>query len=283
MIFLVAFFTSFILALLLVRFNRWHSHIGVDDDFDSVQKLHNESVPRIGGIALFTGLLSAVLVNYNADIGLLFISILPIFLIGIVEDLSKRIPPIIRLIAAFISATIVIMSFDISLTSIGWDWFDNYIFTNTIFAVGFSIFMVGGVAHSTNIIDGLNGLLLIYSILVLLIFLVIATQLNDVFIISIILGLLGSVVGLLLLNFPTAKIFTGDAGAYMVGFLLAAISLMLVNRNPQVSAWMPLLLMIYPVFETLFSMYRKKILNRASVFKPDAYHLHLMLLEAHLD
>jgi UDP-N-acetylmuramyl pentapeptide phosphotransferase/UDP-N-acetylglucosamine-1-phosphate transferase len=65
----------------------------------------------------------------------------------------------------------------------------------------------------------------------------------------------------LIWNYPRGKIFLGDGGAYLLGFWLAELSVLLVVRHPEVSPWFPMLLLVYPIFETLFSMYRSKVLQ----------------------
>ncbi len=62
-----------------------------------------------------------------------------------------------------------------------------------------------------------------------------------------------------------------------MGYLLAALSFLLVARHPEVSPWYPLLLCIYPVFETLFSIWRKRIVRGASPGVPDGLHLHMLV------
>ena len=69
----------------------------------------------------------------------------------------------------------------------------------------------------------------------------------------------------------------GDGGAYFIGFMMAVIGLMLGNRNEEVSHWFILLLFIYPLYETSFSVYRKKIVRKTLPSQPDGYHLHMML------
>ena len=78
-----------------------------------------------------------------------------------------------------------------------------------------------------------------------------------------------------IINFPSGSLFAGDSGAYLIGFLIALVSVLLVTRNPQVSAWCPMLLAVYPVWETLFSIYRKKFLRGRSPNMPDGLHLHI--------
>ncbi|MFN3598497.1 MAG: glycosyl transferase family 4, partial [Aquificaceae bacterium] len=72
-------------------------------------------------------------------------------------------------------------------------------------------------------------------------------------------------------------IFLGDGGAYLVGFLIAEISVLLVKRNPEVSPWFPLLVVAYPVVESLFSIYRRKVLRGRSPGEPDKLHLHTLV------
>ncbi|MEM1669013.1 MAG: hypothetical protein QXM53_10185, partial [Thermofilaceae archaeon] len=72
-------------------------------------------------------------------------------------------------------------------------------------------------------------------------------------------------------------IFLGDGGAYLIGFLVGALSILLVERNPQVSPWFALMVNSYPVVETLFSVYRKTILRKLSPMIPDGLHLHMLV------
>jgi len=91
--------------------------------------------------------------------------------------------------------------------------------------------------------------------------------------------MLGAMIGFMSLNWPKGKIFMGDGGAYLVGFILAELSVLLIARNPSVSPWFPLTLLGYPIFETLFSMYRRKFLHQTISGHPDALHLHQLIFK----
>src|SRR5947208_8318099 len=69
----------------------------------------------------------------------------------------------------------------------------------------------------------------------------------------------------------------GDGGAYLLGFWLAELSVLLVAQHPEVSPWFPMLLLVYPIFETLFSMYRRKFIQRQSPGQPDRMHMHQVI------
>jgi UDP-GlcNAc:undecaprenyl-phosphate/decaprenyl-phosphate GlcNAc-1-phosphate transferase len=84
-------------------------------------------------------------------------------------------------------------------------------------------------------------------------------------------------VGFLLWNYPKGKVFLGDAGAYFIGFMYAELSIQLVARNADVSAWFVIALAAYPIVETLFSIYRRKVVRRTAAMQPDTLHLHSLL------
>jgi UDP-GlcNAc:undecaprenyl-phosphate/decaprenyl-phosphate GlcNAc-1-phosphate transferase len=88
--------------------------------------------------------------------------------------------------------------------------------------------------------------------------------------------LAASIAGFLVLNYPRGRIFLGDGGAYLVGLLLAELSVILVHRNSEVSPWFPLVLLAYPVWETLFSMYRRKV-SGGSTGEADCLHFHTLV------
>jgi UDP-N-acetylmuramyl pentapeptide phosphotransferase/UDP-N-acetylglucosamine-1-phosphate transferase len=94
---------------------------------------------------------------------------------------------------------------------------------------------------------------------------------------TIVFAVVGAVMGFFLWNFPAGLIFMGDGGAYLLGFLLAEVSILLINRNGSISPIFPLLLCAYPIFETLFTMYRRKVVRGVAVGAPDGIHLHTLI------
>jgi len=89
--------------------------------------------------------------------------------------------------------------------------------------------------------------------------------------------LLLSTLGFFVLNWPSGKIFLGDAGAYLLGFWVVELGLMLVNRNPRISPMAPVVVGIFPLIETLFSMYRRKFVRQHPINHPDGLHLHTLI------
>ena len=84
--------------------------------------------------------------------------------------------------------------------------------------------------------------------------------------------------GFFVLNFSTGKIFLGDGGAYLLGFILASLAIQLPARNYDVSPWTSLIFCSYPIIETIFTIFRR-IKNRKSIHEPDNLHLHHLVSE----
>lgn len=273
---------SAITAAFVVASSRAHLRFTGDRAGTGPQKFHVIPVPRIGGLAILAGLVVGLLFvdgrGYGppADFAAFGIAILPIFLAGFAEDLSKRIRPRVRLIAAFVGAAAAFWLLDAELRRLDLPFFDALLrFTPLAFVV--TLFCVGGVAHAINIIDGYNGLAGVVSAIILTSILIVAVLVGDAFVASISVAAIGAVIGFLIWNYPRGWLFAGDGGAYLLGFTIALLSVLLVTRNEQVSAWFPLLLCAYPVWETLFSIYRKKSLRGQSPGEPDGVHLHMLI------
>jgi UDP-N-acetylmuramyl pentapeptide phosphotransferase/UDP-N-acetylglucosamine-1-phosphate transferase len=154
---------------------------------------------------------------------------------------------------------------------------DNLMLAYPALAIGITCFAVAGVANAFNIIDGYNGLSSMVAIIVLSGLTYVAFQVGDTQIIIAALAMIGALLGFLIWNYPRGLIFLGDGGAYLVGFWIAELSVLLTARHPEVSKWFPLLLCIYPIFETLFTIYRRVILKRLHPGMPDALHFHQLI------
>lgn len=275
---LVVFIISILVAFVVLRFQHIYHDYSHNNDLIGVQKFHFEAVPRIGGVGVFLSFYigSWLLVN-NFNLSVVFwIAPLPVFITGIYEDLTAKAHPVARLVAAFFSILIAFIWMGVGIDNLGFVWVDELLSTHVWASLLFTLLVVGGAVNSLNIIDGFNGLLGGYSVLTSLAFAYVAYLLGDEMIMQLSLLLASSILGLLLFNFPFGKIFMGDGGAYFVGFILAMIGLMLVDRHEELSNWFVLLVFIYPMFELLYSIYRRIIL-KVGVIQPDASHLHSLV------
>lgn len=276
--FVIAWFVTFF----VLRYEDFHSHITLDADA-GVQKLHSKPTPRVGGMAVFLGVFSAIglAAMQNADIktnlGLLLLAALPAFLGGLVEDLTKKVTPLVRLVLAFMSAALAFFLLDARLDRVdiwGIDWL---LANSLLFSFLLTMVAVGGVSHAVNIIDGFNGLMSGYAVLAFSAFAAIAWWLDDDFLFLVSMASAGGILGFLYFNFPKGRIFMGDGGAYLIGFMLAEVSVMMIVRHGVVSAWFVLAVLALPVFETVFSIYRRAFVQKTKIGMPDALHLHTLI------
>jgi UDP-N-acetylmuramyl pentapeptide phosphotransferase/UDP-N-acetylglucosamine-1-phosphate transferase len=280
---ILAFLVSLIANFFIVRYKHLHLHLTADSDLSGVQKFHTIAVPRIGGAAIFIGALGALSFKYfqNIDVGLfglilLFCS-LPAFLAGFFEDVTKKVGVKFRLIATILSAALAGIFLNAWLTSIQVLGIDNLLLMYPAFAITLTCVGVAGVANSFNIIDGYNGLSSMVAITILAGIAYVAFQVQDHLIMISSIAMMGALLGFWIWNYPRGLIFLGDGGAYLVGFWIAELSVLLTARHSEISKWFPLLLCIYPIFETVFTIYRRAILMRKNPGMPDALHLHQLI------
>ena len=272
---LLSILISLTLTLIIVLLPKnWVTDL---DDLTGVQKFHHQPTPRIAGVPVFMSFFIGLwyLDLQEVDYVFLLLASLPVFMGGSIEDIIVRVSPFKRMISILASIVMMFVFLDIRIDFLGFTLVD-YFLSNSIVSLIFTLLVVGGLVNAINIIDGYNGLLIGYSIAVLLAIAYVANILGDDLVIQLSLILIASLLGVFIFNFPFGKIFMGDGGAYFIGFMMAVIGLMLGNRNEEVSHWFILLLFIYPLYETIFSIYRKKIVRNTSPSQPDGYHLHMM-------
>ncbi|WP_259660484.1 MraY family glycosyltransferase [Zwartia hollandica] len=270
-------FASLVICLAIVWTARWHGAHTLDSSA-GVQKVHHTPTPRIGGVAILIGCWIGWYFappEISVMLGPIMVAATPAFVAGAVEDTLKRGRVTERLIATFASGVLAWWLTGDSLTRVGIGGVD-WLLTITPVSVLFTAFAVGGVANAINIIDGLNGLAA-STVLVCLSGLGMLAFLNgdaEMAKISFILG--GATLGFLLVNYPSGKIFLGDGGAYLLGFLLGWVAVMVAMRNPAMSPWAPLLACGYPILEVLFSMARRTA-RTLKLGHPDRLHLHSLV------
>lgn len=279
---IAAFFVSLISCLLIIRYQHLHTHLTGDSKLSEPQKFHNKVVPRIGGVAIFLGLLAAAMIRWlqdaSADISLftLLICSLPAILIGLTEDTTKCISVRTRLFASATSALLAGYFLNAWIYRIDVIGIDSVLATPAV-SILFTCVAITGLVNAYNIIDGFNGLASMVAIIALIAITYVAFRIGDTAVAIASLTMAGALAGFFIWNYPRGIIFLGDGGAYLIGFWIAAVSILLVSRNSQVSPWFAVLVNCYPIFETLFSIWRKKIHQGKSPGQADAVHFHSLI------
>jgi UDP-N-acetylmuramyl pentapeptide phosphotransferase/UDP-N-acetylglucosamine-1-phosphate transferase len=272
--FIVGCGSTFVACLLLLATQRWHGKLSLDST-EGVQKTHSVPTLRIGGIAIIAGLLSILFFTAHRSnnlLGPILVAALPAFVFGLAEDLTKKVGVGARLLATTLSGLLAWTLTGVSITHVE-IWGLDLLLSFLPFSVLFTAFAIGGVANAFNIIDGFNGLASGTVLICLAAIGAMAHQVGDFELAGLCFVIGGVAAGFLIVNYPFGKIFLGDGGAYLLGFLTAWLAVLLAARNPSVSPWAPLLACGYPVFETMFSIARR-FRARSNPGKPDSWHLH---------
>ena len=232
--------------------------------------LGKKNTPLTGGVFLIL-FLSFIFIEKNITTYLFLIFI---FLIGLTSDMKILSVPSRRLFLQSILIIIFVYFFDVTIISTRIDFLDQ-ILKNYFFSVLFTSLCLVIVINGTNFIDGLNGLVLSYYLIVLAIIykLNFLTGLNFTDVQSFYFFYLLLV--LVVFNFLN-KFYLGDSGAYLLGFLFGYILIEAHNNNQYVSPFFIALLLWYPCYENLFSIIRKFNLGKSPV-SPDSKHFHQLL------
>jgi UDP-N-acetylmuramyl pentapeptide phosphotransferase/UDP-N-acetylglucosamine-1-phosphate transferase len=281
----LALMVSLAACALNIFTERWHGRYSFDVDVHGIQKVHKNAVPRTGGIALLSGVLSVPVfgnleyfaIPLQTDTKIVIFKLLlaatPAFLAGIIEDLTKKVSVRTRLCSIFVSAVLAAWLLGAYLPRLDIWALDGALQLVPI-SLAVTAFAVVGVTNSINIIDGFNGVAGATVAVILAGTGYLSWRAGDVLVTQLALAGIGATIGFLMLNYPTGRLFMGDGGAYFIGFWAAEVAVLTIVRNPGINAWQILAIFAYPVIEVLFSMYRRKILHNRLVGAPDRLHLH---------
>ena len=274
---LIGGLTTFIGCTLLVLTKKWHARWSIDGSH-GVQKFHIHPTPRVAGLAILIGAVVGYLFSppeVAVVLGPMLVAGLPAFIFGFVEDLTKKVGVRERLLATMASGILAWWLTGISLNRLD-VWGVDSLLTWLPASVMLTGFAIGGVANAVNIIDGFNGLAAGVVVVCLCSLGLCAYSVGDPVLTKVCIILMGVIAGFVVVNFPLGKIFLGDGGAYLMGFWLGWIAVLLPMRNPSVSPWTSLLACGYPVLEVLFSMLRRYRRN-LHPGHPDRLHMHSLI------
>lgn len=263
------------------------------DKPDEKRKIHVKPIPNLGGIAIFTGFLFSALLyvpdSLLSEVRILLAAGVIIFMVGLKDDLmglSAR----VKLVAQVVASGLVSILTDLRVKEI-------YCFGGSMyFEYSTSIFLtvvfITGLVNAYNLIDGIDGLAGSLGILFSITYGVFFYNMGATDWAILASSLVGVLVGFLIFNITPAKIFMGDSGSLLLGFMAAIFSLKFLGLRPvnkPSAIYIPLGLafpivisvVIVPVFDTI-RVFTIRILNGKSPFQADRNHLHHLLLDTGL-
>ena len=239
------------------------------------QQIHEKETIRVGGAAVVVGVLLLFVFMWpgSQHFAVTLLCIAPIFLIGVSEDVTNSVSALARLIISIASATSLVIFDETVISLTGFVAFD-LLLTMPALAAILSIVSITTMCHAINIIDGLNGLASGTCIIILSSIAILAGMAGDSDIKLVALVVLAPTLGFFLLNFPRGLIFLGDGGAYFLGMTVAFVAINLPTRNPEISSFASLLIVSYPIYETMRSYVRRFKKRGQALMQPDNLHLH---------
>ena len=301
---LLGFFVALAIAYILTPLIQTRAQkLGILDK-PSKRKIHNTPIPRLGGVSIYVSLFLTTLIFLAAywKYSTFFIGTFAllgvfaggtiIFFLGLLDDIES-LPPMLKLLIQIMAASVGYFlgikilhlanpfyhaDFYFFKLSVG----DQVIHFDPIVSYILTIVWVVGITNAINLVDGMDGLAtgvcLISAIAIWAVSLDYRINQSAGALMSATLA--GGLLGFLRWNFNPARIFLGDSGAYLTGFVLASLAISCVTKKVAVVIMAPVIILIFafPIVDTLFAVIRRT-LNRKSILEPDKGHLHHRILK----
>jgi len=273
---IIAFIASLITVLIVTPFIiKFAIKIGATDN-PNQRKVHKKTMPRLGGLAIFIGVVVGYFVGglYDQKMTAISVGAILIIILGILDD-KYELSALTKLLGQILVAGIVV-STGLTIDFISIPFVDK--FNLGLWAFPVTMIWIVGITNAINLIDGLDGLAAGISSISIATIAIMAGFAGKGMILSIALIVLGSTIGFLFYNFHPAKIFMGDTGALFLGYIISILSLLGLYKSVTLFSFVvPIIILGVPIFDTTFAIIRR-IVNKQSIVAPDKSHLHHRLL-----
>ena len=292
--FLLAFIVSFMGTPWTIRLARKVGAIDVPKDD---RRMHRNSMPKLGGVAVIAGFLISIIyllfvMSIEGSIDLfstdeyfkkltgVFIGIIILAITGILDDI-KTLKPYQKLFGQVLAA-VAVVSFGLQIDQVNIPML-KYVGLPKEISVLLTMVWIVGITNAINLMDGLDGLSSGISLISLISLLIIfALNGSPIIAVLVIASLIGALVGFLPFNFAPAKTFIGDTGSNFLGFMLAVVSILGVAKTYTVAVIvLPILVLGLPILDVAWAIIRRIIKGKSlkAIFKADNGHVHHKLVK----
>lgn len=275
------FVLAFIAALAITPIAIWAApKIGAMDIPKDDRRVHKKAMPRFGGIAIYIGIMIALAVFAREDKDILSVmaGCTLIYILGLIDDL-KDLRPLVKLGGQIVCAAVIyILGIRIEFIT---NYFGtgNMVFGDVLCCIITLLWLVA-ITNAVNLIDGLDGLAAGISAISALCIGYVAYIHGQYVPTLAMMAIAGAALGFLPYNFNPAKIFMGDSGSELLGFSIAAFSILgTVKSATIVVVIIPALVLGLPIFDTLMAIVRR-VAKRQSIGTGDKEHLHHRIMRA---
>lgn len=281
---LTAFLTTFLMLPLVIRFFSKRNIF----DKPGGRKIHKAVTPSMGGIAIFVGLMLAVLLwmplKGVQQFKYIFGASILMFIVGLRDDLIP-VRPLVKLSAQVLASVMVVSLSNVQLRSL-YGLLGIHEIPYMV-ALMISIFTIIVITNSYNLIDGLDGLAGSIGVICFLSYGLYFFLVDDIWYSMLCLGMVGALVAFLNFNWEPSRIFMGDTGALLIGFLLSVVTIHFIDFNthlPKMSQFkvhspvgIAVAIVIMPLFDTL-RVFISRAMRKQSPFSPDKTHIHHLIM-----
>jgi UDP-N-acetylmuramyl pentapeptide phosphotransferase/UDP-N-acetylglucosamine-1-phosphate transferase len=286
----LAFAISFLVSLVLVPAIIYVAKKTNILDVPGGRRIHKRKTPSLGGIAIFLGFVSGALLFSafldSPEFGYVFPSVLIIFLVGVWDDLVV-LSAKIKMLGQILAALILVHFGGFKLSGLHGLFGLEELPVWGQYAVSLLTLLV--ITNAINLIDGIDGLAGSISILASVSFGLWFYYTNNATMTLLVGCMIGAVLGFLVFNISPAKIFMGDSGSLLLGFLLAFFAIHFIENTKQVGSYqvsepvsLSIAILLYPLFD-LLRVFVLRIAKGQSPFSGDKTHIHHILLRTGLN
>tara|TARA_B100000886_G_scaffold332923_1_gene286196 strand:- start:2343 stop:3368 length:1026 start_codon:yes stop_codon:yes gene_type:complete len=230
----------------------------------------SETIPLSGGIFIFLG----IIYFYDINFLIFYIFSFLILILGFFSDLKYFKSAILRLITQVSIVIFFVIFTELKIQDTRIFLLDKLL-ENTNFNYLFVSFCILILINGSNFIDGLNTLNIGYYILICIVIYYLRLEGLTIYLDNLLFFILFILAIIFIINILN-RIFLGDSGSYVLGFIFSIVLIETYNLNNNLSPYFIILLLWYPCFETLFSIIRKNIVKK-SPLSPDTNHLHQLI------
>lgn len=277
---LIAFFSAVIISFVMTPLaRRLAIRVGALDVPKETRKIHNKPMPYFGGLAIYVAIISCMFVYmpHNSTNYYIMAGATIIVLAGVIDDMydmPAKVKLLIQILAALVAirggVQIHFITNPLSETGM------SYLFNGLSFII--TLFWIVGITNTINLIDGLDGLASGVASIAATTLLFTAARLGHDFIVMQCAIIAGASLGFLPFNFNPAKIFMGDTGSLLLGYMLAVTSVSgMVKSVAAIALAVPVFALGLPILDTAFAIIRR-YLNKKPIMEADKDHLHHKLM-----
>lgn len=270
---IIAFVSSFVTVLLVTPLVIKLAHkIGATDK-PNKRKVHENIMPRLGGLAIFIGVLVGFFVSglYNEKITAISFGAILVVVLGILDDMYQLSAKVKFISQIFIASIVVSTGLTIEFITIP---FVVEKFQLGIWAYPITVLWIVGITNAINLIDGLDGLAAGISSIGIITVAIMAGIAGKILILTLALIVVASTIAFLFYNFFPAKIFMGDTGALFLGYSISILSLLGLYKSVTLFSFViPIIILGVPIFDTAYAIIRR-LINKQPISAPDKSHLH---------